>query len=206
MGMVENQNKIEQKLSARDHDEIRFLLYCGLSVRKIAMRLGATYEATVYRVRTYRLSRPVGALEAVKLEMLTAFRETNRRLAKTDLSDAEHARLCAVQVKQALALARFMPPQENLEEENMSLKSDAARQRILAMSDEEAFDELRSVAGLENKSADPCDAAIPGGGEPSIVQPFPDEGEPCTKAAAGEGVADMDVSGRAWRGEDKGGG
>ena len=87
----------------------------------------------------------------------------------------------------------------------MGRKSEAARQRILSMSDEEAMDELRRVAGLENKSAVSGEASPARGGEPDIAEPVSDKGALCAKAADRNELADMDVHGRTRGGENKSG-
>ena len=204
--MVDNCITTERRLAARDHDEIRYLLYCGLSVEEVADRLGATYEATRYRVRQYGLNGPVTNLDAVRLELSSAFRDTNRRLEASDLTATDHARLCATQIKQAMALLRTLPTENFLEDEEMSRKSEAARQRLLAMSDEDALNELRRVAGLENKSAEPDEVINEGSGEPLIDASVSDEGDASAETASGEELADMDVYGRARCGQNAGGG
>lgn len=150
--MVDNQEQKRRVLCRRDHSEIRYLRFCGLTARAIALHLGASYEAVRHRVNYYKLDRPVSEAEAVVMALEVSYRDTAARLRADDLSSADHGRLCATQVKLASALLRAMPGDFDTKEDNMSRKSDAERKRILDMSDEEAFDELRQMAGLERKS------------------------------------------------------
>jgi len=184
--MVENCSETERKLSARDHDEIRYLIYCGLTIAETAQKLDVNVNAVGYRVQTYGLNAPVIGVEVVQLELMAALRETNRRLVAPDVNAIDYARLCATQVKQILALARLLPNAEQTEEGTMIRKSEAAKQRFLALSDEDALNELRRVAGLENKSLG-CDGHLSeGSGEPSDDESVYSEGDAGSKAATGE--------------------
>lgn len=203
--MVDNQVQTKAKLTQRDHCVIRYLRFCGYTQANIARKLNIGPYALAACIRQNRLDAPVGELEAVRLEMQAAYRETNRRLSQDDISDAEHIRLCGAQVKQGLAIARILPSDGHMEDETMSRKSEAARQRILSMSDEEAMDELRRMAGLENKSTESGNISPARRSEPDIAEPVSDQGAPGSKAAAGDELADMDVHGRTRSGENKGG-
>lgn len=151
--MLDNQDKTARRLSYRDHEAIRYFRYCGLTVSQIAQRLRVGTDAVNYRLRRYGLDAPVNEVEAVTLEMRAVFRETNRRLEEPDLSASDYVRLSTTQTKQALALLDVMSRGVILEDEEMSEASQTAKQRILALTDEEALHELRRVAGLEGKSA-----------------------------------------------------
>jgi len=204
--MVDKCGKTGRTLTARDHDEIRYLLYRGHSVQATADQLGATYDATRYRIMKYGLRAHITSFEAVQLEIMAAFRDTNRRLEASDLPAVDHARLCATQLKQGLALMRTLSTEGFSEDEDMSRKSEAARQRLLAMSDEDAFNELRRVAGLENKSAKPDRTIAEGSGEPLIDAPVSDTSDAGAEAAITDELADLDVHGRARRRENTSGG
>lgn len=204
-GMLENQDRTTRRLTQRDHDEIRYWRYCGLTIAEIAAKFDIGYNATRYRIAQYKLDAPVSAAEAVRLELAAAFRETNQRLAAPDITAADHARLCATQVRQADALIRAERTDPNTEDETMSRKSEAAQQRILAMSDEDALDELRRMAGLEHKSTGSCDTADARTGEPSVDESVSDTGDGSSETAAGADLADMVVHGRTGGGQDAGG-
>lgn len=183
--MLDNQDKPDRKLNRGDHDMIRYLRSVGLTVPQIAKRLRVTEDAVIYRLRRYGLDEPVGELDAVRLQMQAAFRETNRRLEADSLSTADHARLCATQIRQALALVQVISRETILEDPVMSKESEAEKQRILALSDEEAMDELRRVAGLEHKKARPRQGAAAHGGRSLAVESISGAGDESTKAADG---------------------
>ena len=65
------------------------------------------------------------------------------------------------------------------------------------MSDEEAFNELRRVAGLENKSAGSDGALAEAFDEPLAGESFSDASDVSAEATNTEELADLDVHGRA---------
>ena len=184
--MVNIQVKTRCQLTERDHATIRYLRYCGLNQTSIGERFGVSRYVVAYCVHKYNLDAPIGELEAVKLEMLAAFRETNRRLCVAGISDSDHARLCGVQTKQALALARLLKLGVEEEDKEMGRKSDEERQRILSMTDEEAMNELRRVAGLEQKFAGSDAPSDTSENQSSADEPISIASDACPKAASGD--------------------
>ena len=147
--MVDNQDKAERRLSRYDHEELRYLRLRGFTATAIARRLGVSENAVRYRVRTYGLDTPVSVADTVRLELMAAFRETSRRLEAEDLIDAERARLCAVQAKQALALLRVLPEEARTEEDEVMTTNGTNRASLDMMDDEDMRDEIRRLVGLE---------------------------------------------------------
>lgn len=165
--MVDNQDKAERRLSRYDHEELRYLRLRGFTAEAIARRLGVSENAVRYRVRTYGLDTPVSVADTVRLELMAAFRETSRRLESEDLIDAERARLCAVQAKQALALLRVLPEEARTEEDEVMTTNGTNRASLDMMDDEDMRDEIRRLVGLETKGVDGRDgkSAAQGGDE-----------------------------------------
>lgn len=158
--MVENNKTRKRRLSEAQHGEIRRLRLNGLTMPAIARQLGVTLGAVRYRIHRYGLNAPGEEVELVRLELLTAFRETNRRLGLPDLTGAEHASLCALQVRQATALLKASGENQDLKEETMGHDYRAERERLDNMKTEELRNEIRRLAGLELKALEP-----PSGGE-----------------------------------------
>jgi len=154
--MVDNQEQtgdmVRGGLTARDCDEIRYLRFCGLNGSQIARKLGVARSTLhAFMVRN-NLNAPIEAADAVYLEVLASFRDTNKRLTAVDLTASDHARLCATQVKLATLLMRFEREDSKLEEDGMSQKSKVACARLEAMNMEELRNEIRRLAGMELKA------------------------------------------------------
>ena len=184
--MVDKQVQTRGQLTKRDYASIRYLRYCGLSQECIGERYSVSRQAVSRCIETYNLDAPVGELEAVKLEMLATFSETNRRLKLADVSHADHTRLCGIQTKQALALARLLKFGFEKEDKVMGRKSDEERQRILSMTDEEAMNELRRVAGLEHKFTGVGATKDTSGNKSCVDEPFSAQGDACPKTTGGD--------------------
>ena len=152
MGMVENQEQTRRPLGERDHDEIRYLRFCGLTVAQVAAHMGVGYDAVRYRIRHYALDAPISKEDAVTIELRVSMRKTSGWLQAEDLTIGDHGRLCATQVKLASVLMRAAPRNLKLEEDNMTTKSVAARARLEAMDKEELRNEVRRLAGMEHKA------------------------------------------------------
>ena len=152
--MVNNQDKARRRLTRYDHEELQCLRYRGYSIAAIAQRMGVSQSAVRYRFQEYGLDQPVSLVEAVRLELVAAFRETSRRMGQKDVSDAEHARLCGVQVKLGLALLRV--PQTDMEtgEDGMTNTMKGSASSLDKMSDEDKRNELRRLVGLDTKGVD----------------------------------------------------
>lgn len=184
--MVDIQDKPRQTLSVRDHEVIRYLRFCGLSMSAIAARLGVSRYAVGQRIHDYGLDAPIGGQEAVSLELQATFYETNRRLSAPDLPDTDYARLCALQIKQGLALLRAMPDQTHPEETDMNTTTELAKKALADMSDEDLRNDIRGLAGLETKALDGCEDQ---GAEPETVgtceeDPLSGTGKTGSEAAA----------------------
>jgi len=165
--MVDNQEQTGRGLCERDHDEIRYRRYCGQTIAQIAAVMGVSYDAVRRRIRQYELDGAVSETEALAMELRASFRDTGLRLQAPDLSAVDHGRLCATQVKLAVALLRLSPEQVD-KEDDMSRKSDMERKRILEMTEEDLRNDIRRLVGLETKAVDRADS-YPGDERPETA-------------------------------------
>ena len=143
-----------RRLSRCDHLELSYLRFRGLTIAAIADRMGVTENAVLYRIRKYQLNRTFDQVEAVRLELLATFRETSRRLLSADISDAEYVRLCNSQAKQAHALLRVLPDQDEKGEEIVGKSMQADGSSMDMMNDEDMRNEIRRLVGLDTKGLD----------------------------------------------------
>lgn len=152
--MVEKTVKRMRRLTAAYHDEIRHMVFLGWSMGAVSDRTGFDRATISHHVKAHHLDAPIGQIEAVKLAVLAAFRDTNKRLADENLDASEHAKLCMTQMRQAELLQRFGEEVGQKKGADMSTEQDNAGSRYRAMSREELQDELKRLVDLETKSED----------------------------------------------------
>lgn len=177
-GMVEISPK-RTGVAPRDIEDIRYLRFCGLSLRKIAERYGAAPSTIGDFVQRHNLDADLQLIEAVQLELRATYQRTCEALASVEMGSERHERLVALQMKQAAQLMRTSKKTTKSEEAEMSRKSEEALRRLNAMSDEELDNEIRRLAGLESKTSGNMagTGTEPGCKETSASEPLPGSGD-----------------------------
>ena len=130
------------------------MVFLGWSMGAISDRTGFDRATISQHVKAHGLDAEVGQVEAVKLAVQAAFRDTNKRLADEALDASDHAKLCATQIRQAELLERFGENTIQKKGPGMPPEQEHAGSPYRAMSREDLQDELKRLMDQDTGSED----------------------------------------------------